>query len=60
MLLDKKMGADAERAGASPEAFRDLQDADLGDAQLEAGGGEQREAHGVRGVVEAGPQGKIR
>lgn len=54
------MGADSERAGASSEAFRDPQDAHLGDAQLEAGGGEQRAAHGVRRVVEAWPQGEIR
>lgn len=58
-FLDKKMGADAECAGASPEAFRDLQDTDMGDAQLETGGGEQRAAHGVRSVMETGPQGKI-
>lgn len=53
------MGADAERAGATPQAFRDPQDAYVGDAQLAAGGGEQRAGHGVRGVLEAGPQGKV-
>lgn len=58
--VDTKMGADAESAGATPQAFRDPQDAYVGDAQLAAGGREQRRDHGVRGVLEAGPQGKVR